>query len=1272
MSLQFIFGNSGSGKSTYLYQKIIEESMQRTDSNFIVIVPEQFTMQTQKDLVMAHPRGGIMNIDVLSFQRLAHRIFEEVGADQRSVLTETGKNLMLRKVAIEEQEKLKVLGSRMNRPGYVSEVKSVLSELMQYEVSDFELQEMERKTENRPLLNAKLEDLQVLYRAFLSYRRDRFLKPEEIYDVLCQVAGESALLKNSVLAFDGFAGFTPSQIRVLEELFVYCPKVYLTVTLDARESAFGKLQEHDLFAPSRRLVEAVSEAARSAARRMWKSGEGKGEERSADSENVFDHTERMNVSKYAVSGKDDANDRNENIFLPPVILGKTSLPRFKKGGALFHLEQNLFRSRRLSYGGIPEEISMHISKNPAAEVHFAARTISRLVREQNLRYRDIVVITGDLSSYNNYVKHIFPQYEIPAFVDETRQILLNPCLEFVRGALEIVQRDYAAEAVFRFLRTGMAGFTADETDELENYVLAAGIRGHRKWKKIWEYRPAQLTEEALEKVNTYRERLVERFEPFAEKMRKKGSTLLFYATALYELLRECEIGKRLQERAAQLEAEGEMGQEREYSQVYAILIRLLDEMAELLGEEPMELQEFTEILEAGLSEAKVGVIPPGIDQVQVGDIRRTRLAHVKVLFFLGLNDGWVPARGNDGGIVSDMERELLKENGMELAPTARENSYIQRFYLYQNLTKPSKHLYLSWCLGSSDGVVMRPSYLVSNIRRLFPKITVSEEKEPGSELWHTTTRKNGLQYFLHGLREARMGNLEPEWRELYRTYAQDNEYRERVRTLVHAAFSRGAARQLSFSASKKLYGEVMTNSVTRLEQFAACAFAHFALYGLRLRERELYGVKPADLGILFHRSLELFSRRIAVSDRDWTELTEQEETVLMEQCVDEVSAKYGADALHSDARSAYTINRLKRILCRSAWVLHEQLAAGSFRPSGFEVSFADAGNLETVNVSLGGHSRMRLQGRIDRIDTAQTEDAVYVKIVDYKSGMAAFDPVSLYYGLQLQLVVYLNAALEMEQRLHPERVTVPAGIFYYRMQDPVLEKEAGADEKAMREKLLKKLRPDGIINEEYEVLELLDHGFSGDSLVIPAGRKKDGSLKAASKTITPEQFGILSRFARRKMTQLGERMLGGEVAPDPYESDGRTPCDYCDYADVCGFDRKIPGNCPHRLETLGKDEVWMRMETELKQEASDQLEKVQWKSESSLAQGHGNDESWRVGKAAKSEETEQAWDDAGREKELETFEAAEIPELSEESWRELEEALRDMHVEETDKAGEGE
>lgn len=1143
MALQFILGNSGSGKSHHLYQKIIELSMQNPDGNFIVIVPEQFTMQTQKDLVQMHPAGGIMNIDVLSFQRLAHRVFEEVGADKRSVLTETGKNLMLRKVAIQEQDQLKVLGSRMNRVGYVSEVKSVLSELMQYEVTEFELKEMERRTENRPLLQAKLEDLQVLYHAFKEYQKERFLKPEEIYDLLCQMAGESQLLRRSVLAFDGFAGFTPAQIKVLEELFVYCPDIYMTATLDAREEVFGATGEQDLFAPSRRLIYAVKEAAERAAKRNR-------------------HSEMKE----------------------PIVLGGEAIPRFSSGGALLHLEQNLFRRKKKTFHGALDEISMHVSSNPAAEVHFAAQKISHLVREKHLRYREIAVITGDLPSYSNYVKHIFPTYDLPVFVDETRLILLNPCLEFVRGVLELVQRDYSSEAVFRCLRTGMAGFLQEEIDQLENYVLAAGIRGRKGWEKEWEYRPKQVTEEELEAVNALRLRMTETFGGFAESVSQKERTLRDYASALYELLRDCEVDRQLEQRAEELEAAGEHGQAREYAQIYEILMHLLDEMVGLLGEEKMELKEFTEILEAGLSEAKVGVIPPGIDQVQVGDIRRTRLAHVKVLFFLGLNDGWVPGRGNDGGIVSDMERELLKENGMELAPTARENSYIQRFYLYQNLTKPSHHLYLSWCLGSSDGSVMRPSYLVGTIRRLFPNLQTVREKDPGCDLSQITTKKNGMQYFLHGLQEVRDGSTSRQWMELYHTYWREPDYRKRVETLVKAAFSGPGEGRLSFTTSRALYGEIMTNSVTRLEQFAACAFAHFAVYGLRLQERELYGVKAADLGILFHRSLELFSRKITGSGRDWMELTQEEERTLMEQCVEDVSSQYGAGVLQSSARSHYTVQRLKRILCRSAWVLHEQLAAGSFRPTGFEVSFADAGDLEAVHVSFGEKGRLHLQGRIDRIDTAETEDAVYVKIVDYKSGSAQFDPVSLYYGLQLQLVVYLNAALEMEQKLHRDKEIVPAGVFYYRMEDPVLEKEPGASEQQMYEKLLKKLRPDGILNEDEEVLKLLDRCMSGDSLVIPAGRKKDGSLKAASKTVTPEQFRILGKFANRKLKELGMRMLSGEVAANPYEADGRMPCEYCAYGDVCGFDRKIPGNCPHRLEALGKEEVWKRMEEAVKEQ----------------------------------------------------------------------------------------
>lgn len=1152
MSLQFIMGNSGSGKSHFLYQKVIEESKKHPDQNYMVIVPEQFTMQTQKDLVMLHPDKGIMNIDVLSFRRLAHRIFEEVGADHRIVLTETGKNLMLRKVAIEQQGKLQVLGQRMNKPGYISEVKSVLSELMQYEITDFELQEMIRFVENRPLLHAKLKDIQILYNAFLEYQREKFMKPEELLDVLCSVAGRSQLLRGSVLALDGFAGFTPAQLKVLEELLSICANIWITVTIDGRENIYGEIQEHELFAPSKKLIKSVSEAAR----------------------------RRSSIDE-------------------PVILGKDCLPRFSGKRELCHLEQNLFRKKYSVYRYKEEsqknpaaksqedaQLSFHTCINPAEEVHFAARTICRLVRDENLRYRDIAVITGNMSAYGHYVKKIFPMYEIPAFLDETRHILLNPCLEFVRGALQAVQDDLSYETVFRLLRTGMTGISMEAVDRLENYVLAAGIRGRSKWGKEWTYLPGRMTPEELQQCNEYRAQAAERMLPFAEKMSRKEQPLLYYAQTLFELLEDCGIQQQLKDRELMLLQEGAREEAKEYAQIYSILIALLDEMVELLGDEVVSLREFAEILDAGFDDASVGIIPPGIDQVQVGDIERSRLAHIKVLFFLGLNDGWVPARGDGGGIVSDMEREVLGQTGIELAPSVRENSYIQRFYLYQNLTKPSQRLYLSWCASNGDGSAMRPSYLAALLQKMFPQIPVICEKPSGMDICQITSKKNGLLYLTKGLHDLRSGEEDPAWMELYRSYLQDEEYSDRVRTLVQAAFLRGMKGRLSYQTSKELYGEVMVNSVTRLEQFAACAFAHFAMYGLHLSERELYGVKAADLGIIFHRALELFSRRLQAQKIAWNEISQEEQARLIDECVEEISAEYGDGILHGSAREEYTITRIKRILRRTVWTLHRQLLAGEFKPVGFEVSFAEAGNLESVNVRFGKNGRIRLQGRIDRVDTADTSDCVYVKIVDYKSGNTKFDPVSLYYGLQLQLVVYLNAALEMERRLHADKKVVPAGIFYYHLDDPVLDKAAEDSPEKIQEKLLKKLRPDGVLNGDMTVLRLLDREIGADSLVIPAGLKKDGSIKAASSIVSTEQFEQVSKFASYKMKRMAKEIADGVIAAEPFADRQHTACDYCIYSDVCGFDRKIPGMSQKRMMDFSKKEIWEK----IAQEAQEQEE----------------------------------------------------------------------------------
>lgn len=704
--------------------------------------------------------------------------------------------------------------------------------------------------------------------------------------------------------------------------------------------------------------------------------------------------------------------------------------------------------------------------------------------------------------------------------------------------------------------------------------------------KEWTFCHGTTTPEELEQCNGCRSRVMARMGSFAEKMQRKGATLRDYADALLELLEQCSVQQQLKDRENELMQNGAREEAGEYSQIYAILMTLLDEMVDLMGQEQVTGQEFAEILDAGFAEARVGIIPPGVDQVQVGDIERSRLSHIKVLFFLGLNDGWVPARTENGGIVSDMERELLQQTGIELAPSSRENSYIQRFYLYQNLTKPSQHLYLSWCSGSGDGTAMRPSYLVSTIQKLFPELSVVQEAEIGSSVYQVTSKRNGMIYLTRGLEQVRNGMAEPAWMELYRRYLLDENCAEEVRTLVREALITPQNSRLTAQTAEGLYGTQMKSSVTRLEQFAACAFAHFASYGLGLKERQLYGVKPVDLGNIFHGALELFSRKVQQEDCDWLALTEDAQNTIMEGCVDEVTAEYGFGVLHSNARENYTIRRLKRILCRSAWALREQIRAGSFRPSGFEVSFDAVRMLDSVNVSLGEKGQMRLRGRIDRIDTAENEEAVYVKVVDYKSGMKQFDPVSLYYGLQLQLVVYLNAALEMERKLKAGtgKEVVPAGIFYYRLQDPLLDKETECSEEEIRQKMLKKLRPDGLLNEDGAVIRMLDQHMSGDSLVIPAGRKKDGSLKSFSSTASTQQFEQLSRFVSGKMKNLGRQMMDGVTEPRPFADRSGSACDYCAFSDICGFDRKIPEKCRKRTASVNKAQVWERMEAELTEE----------------------------------------------------------------------------------------
>ena len=1104
MSLQFIIGGSGSGKSCYAYQNIIEQAGQHPEKLYYVIVPEQFTMQTQKTLVEMSPGKGILNIDILSFERLAYRVLEEVGGDSRTLLEETGKSMVLQKMVQQHGKELSYLGGQMRKTGYLDEVKSILSEFMQYDIQDSDVEEMIRDSADRTLLQMKLKDVSVLYQAFKGYLKDHYMTGEEVMDALEKALPFSGKLKNSVLLLDGYTGFTPIQMRVVGELLTVCEKVMVTVTMDAAESLTTRGKPYQLFYMSRQMLHGLSGLTR---------------------------------------------DIEE-----PVLLKDVRKSRFAKAPALHFLEKNIFRYRKNVYRKNQDEICMFSSVNPLSEMEETARRIARLVRKKGCRYGEIAVITGNLEEYGKLARQVFEESGIPYFIDEKHTVLMNPFVEYFRAALEMAVQDFSYESVFRYLRCGMSCVTREEADLLENYVLALGIRGFKHWDEKWVRIYRGMPPESIQTLNEIRERFADETRELALSFKGGKKTVREYCTILYEFAVKSQVQQKLKDQEKKFRELGDKAMEKEYAQIYGIVMELLDSMVEILGDEVVNRQDFRQLLETGLTQAKVALIPPSMDQVLVGDMERTRLKDIRALFFVGVNEGNIPKNTSGGGILTELDREFFEEKGVQLAPGPKELMNMQRFYLYLNMTKPRELLCLSFCQSDSQGKALSPAFLVNNIQDMFPEMEIRQCGDLNNPMELLELPGISMDYFLRELSgEAYQQN--PVFQELYSWYLESPVYRTVVEKLVRAAFSERPSDQIGKAVAGILYGEISPYSATRLERYAACAFAHFLQYGLKVTERAEYEFRAMDMGNVMHMALEKFAVELRKEGLDWAELTEEERNQLIDSCLDQVSADYGNTILKSSARNEYMIERTRRILHRTVWALQEQLKHGDFRPEGFEVIF-------------GG-------GRIDRVDIMEEpeKNRVYVKVIDYKTGNTSFDLLALYHGLQLQLMIYLDGALQVEQRKYPDKEIVPAGVFYYNVKDPMIQEKIHADVESVSSQMLKKLKMNGLVQADDDVSFRIDNTLSS----IPVSVNKDGSFSRRSSVASRKQFDALGAYVRQKICDIRESILDGNAAVEPYELGKKNACTYCAYSTVCGFDRKIPGYEFHRLPSFSESDLWKKI-----------------------------------------------------------------------------------------------
>lgn len=1068
-------------------------------------------MQTQKDLVMQHPNHGIMNIDVLSFVRLAYRIFEETGGQALPVLDDEGKNLILRKIAGDYEKDLKVLKGNMKKLGYISEVKSVLSEFDQYDIGEEELRQMKAAAGENSRLYYKLQDLEVLYIGFKKYLEDRFITKEELLDALCRVVKGSDILKESTIVLDGFTGFTPVQNRLLGELLEVCREVIVTVTMDDRENPYVYKHPYQLFALGKHTVTSLIQIA----------------------------------AERKVSVED------------PLCLYERPLYRFCDNSAMEFLERNIFRYSKECYKEKQGAVRIHVARNPREEAMKAAGRVRNLVRTKGYRYRDIGVIVSNMEVYGDDLGQAFDLYEIPVFMDHKRSILLNSFVEYIRSLLNMVKDNFSYESVFRFLRTNLSGFTYGEVDELENYVIALGIRGYKKWQESWIRRPKYLEEENLEILNHNRVRLVEKVDTLVYVLRQRSKTVKDVTMALYEFMVREELQLKLQRQSEAFQEAGELALAKEYSQVYRILIELFDKFVELLGDEKVTMDEYLKLLDAGLEEARVGVIPPGIDQVVVGDMQRTRLKDIKALIFVGANDTFLPGALIRSGLLTERDRDKFATGKIHLSPGGKEKAYEQKFYLYMNLTKPSETLDIYYSKVSADGKSIRPSYLIQEMQRLFSGLEIEDEEKQAFSAQEWTPRL-GMQKVIRGFQDGNA--MDQEWQELYSWYKRQPQWQYRVEELMKSGFYTRPADGLTKEVAKQLYGEHFQDSITRIERFSACAFAHFLTYGLRLRERQTYEFQPIDLGNVCHSALEYYSRKLKEEHLSWTEIEEEKRQEYIDDSVEHAISDYGNSVLYSSARNEYMIERMKRLLTRTIWALAKQLEAGDFVPVAYEMRFEN--------------------GKIDRVDLCKDKDKVYVKVLDYKTGSKAFDVVALYHGLQLQLMVYMDAAVKMTQKHYPDSEVIPAGVFYYRLNDPLVEKKVVGEEEEIWQKVLKELKVDGVMNLKDETLEHLDHCQVGESAVIPVKYNKNGSLSKNSKVASEQEFEVMMRHALGKVFKVHQKILSGEVAAFPYRRKQESGCDYCAYRHICGFDQKIPGYKYRDIFEMTQSEVIAAMEAD--------------------------------------------------------------------------------------------
>ena len=1109
MSLNIILGKPKTGKSSYIYEEINNKLKDNKKNKIYIITPEQFSFTAEQKLM--ENKSSIINVEVITFERLAYRVLNEIGGVINTNLSKSGKSMLIYSI-LQKQKNNLIFLNKSNENVEIS--MRIITELKKHGIKIEDLKKEQENIENIYLRN-KLNDIILIYENFEKNIKNRYIDETDLLSILEKNIDKINLLNGADIYIDEFTGFTEQEYQIIRKIIQLSKEITITFCIDNLD--FNTNPNTDIFYQNKITLKKV-----------------------------------INL-----------NEENKKIQ----FINLDKVYRFKNE-ELIYLERYLYNRKIKKYEKDVKNINLFLAENEYSEIENIAKKIMKLIKNEGYRYRDISIITKDIEKYANLVRAIFNKYDIPIFIDEKRDLNQNIIIQYVISIFEIFIKNYSYESVFNYLKTGFLEIDENDIFKLEKYCLKYGIKG-RQFKQDFTYGINEENKEEINKLNEIRKQIINPLINLKDKINKQRN-IKNIITEIYLFIEEQKIEKKLKEKIKKLKEKNYLDLAKEYQESFNILINIFDEMNLIFeDEEKISIEKFNEILKIGLQNSKLKKIPEVQDQVIIGDIDRSKSRRTKIVFIIGLNDGIFPSINRDEGFLDDQDRNILKQDGVELAKSTLENLYDDNFNIYKAFTISEEKVFLSYSSSDGEGKSLRSSSLIFKIKKIFPKIQEESDliiNEKNSI--EIINEKKSYENLILKMNKIKNGeNPEKLFFIVFEYYRNNKKYKNLLNNNIEY-INYNFNERINKDNIEKLYKNNLNTSISKLEKYNSCPYSYFLQYVLKLKEKEELKVQNIDTGIFMHEVISEFFEEINNENINLKNITDENIEKIIEKIIDEKLLKNQNYIFTATAKYKLLITRLKRIIIKALKYIIKTLTQSEFEVKGTEVEFGKNGTYEPIILNLNNGKRVEITGKIDRIDIAEDENNKYVRIIDYKSSVKSVDFNDIYAGMQLQLITYLDAVCKIDNFL-------PAGILYFNLLEQIINSDKKLTEQEIEAKIKNNFKMKGLILADVKVAKMHDKNLeNGMSELVPAYIDKTGELsKKKSNVVTKEEFIKLQNYIDKTIKQIAEEIFKGNIDVKPYYKNKKTPCAYCKYNNICNFNSGICKNSYRFIEKLTKDEI---------------------------------------------------------------------------------------------------